>query len=94
MYISAAVTVQLTESDYRAVENQESIPVQLSMNRRIATPLTLRIVPRNVTEVLDSRLLSMMLPSDFPPISPLNRFQPNRATSELTYYSMNFGCQS
>ena len=85
------MVVQFTEDDYRTNETQLQMPVWVTKNREIATPLVVQVTPMNVSAVLDDGL---PLPaSELPPISDN---EPNRATCEIircvqivTFYCKN-----
>ena len=71
-------TLQFTESDSSNREDMLFIAPQVLLLTTIATDLTVRIVPVNLTEAL-----ARPRPSDFPMISPFNPDVPNIATSKL-----------
>ena len=71
-------TLQFTDSTYSNLESAEVIRPAVQLLTNIATDLTVRIVPVNITEAL-----TRPLPSAFPTIPPFNPRTPNIATSEL-----------
>ena len=71
-------TLQFTESDYSNREDMLFIAPVVQLFTTIATDLTVRIAPLNITETL-----TRPLPSDFPTIPPFNPDAPNIATSKL-----------
>ena len=73
------MTVQFTEDCYRANETQLWMPVQVTKNREIATPLVVQVTPMNVSAVIAGGL-----PFPAPELPPVNTLEPNRATCEIT----------
>ena len=71
-------TLQFTDSTYSNLESVEVIRPVVQLLTNIATDLTVRIVPVNITEAL-----TRPLPSAFPVILPFDPNAPNIATSEL-----------
>ena len=73
------MVVQFTEDDYRTNETQLQMPVWVTKNREIATPLVVQVTPMNVSAVIASGL-----PLPAPELPPVNALEPNRATCEIT----------
>ena len=73
------VRVQFTEDSYQANETQLRMPVRVTKNREIATPLVVQVTPMNVSAVIAGRL-----PLPAPELPPVNTLEPNRATCEIT----------
>ena len=78
LFCYSDATLQFTGSDYSNREDMLFIAPVVQLLTTIATDLTVRIVPVNITEAL-----ARPLPSDFPTISPFNPNAPNIATSKL-----------
>ena len=74
----ADATLQFLDSSYSNLESAEVIRPAVQLLTNIATDLTVRIVPVDITEAL-----TRPLPSAFPAIPPFNPRAPNIATSEL-----------
>ena len=55
------------------------VTVTVQRNVAIANPVTLRVVPLNYTEFIES---SLNQPFDIPDVEPENPFTPNRAKSK------------
>ena len=72
------MVVQFQEGDYRANETQLWMPVLVTKNREIATPLVVQVTPMNVSAVIDAGL-----PLPAPELPPENTLEPNRATCEI-----------
>ena len=72
------MVVQFTEADYRANETQLRMPVQVTKNREIATPLVVQVTSMNVSAVIDAGL-----PLPASELPPENALEPNRATCEI-----------
>ena len=73
------MVVQFTEDDYRANEALERMPVRVTKDKAIATPLVLQVTPMNVSAVIDANL-----PLPAPQLPEININEPNRATCEIT----------
>ena len=69
---------RFSESDYSRGEQDLLIPITLIRTTRIATPVTMRIVPMNYTHFLQSGL---PISPEFPEVSPFDPARPNRANS-------------
>jgi len=82
------VRVQFTENSYRANETQLRMPVRVTKNREIATPLVVQVTPMNVSAVIDTGL-----PLPASELPPENALEPNRATCEMCADS-NFYCKN
>ena len=78
---SAAVEVQFTNDDYRAIESSGVMPVVVTKNRRIATPLTISINPLTVAQANSEGVLPEGIPLDnpfAPPYAGIHSNKPNQ----------------
>ena len=71
-------TLQFLESDFSNPEGEQVIVPVVELLTGIATNLTVRIVPINISEVMDRNLLPAL-----PTIPDFNPRAPNVATSKL-----------
>ena len=78
LFCFSVATLQFTEREYSSTERELVIVPVVKLLTDIATDLTVRIVPLNITEAL-----ARDLPSAFPTIHPFNPSLPNIATSKL-----------
>ena len=67
---SAAVEIQFTNDDYRAIESSEVMPVVVTKYQRIATPLTISINPLTVAQANSEGVLPEGIPLDNPFVPP------------------------
>ena len=48
--LHAGLVIQFTEEDYRNAEPELRLPVRVNKNQRIATPVTVRVIPSTLTQ--------------------------------------------
>ena len=77
---TTGVSFLLSESDYRINENEVFIPLVVTRTERLATNVTLRITPLNLTQANTS---DFYRPLDFPPIPQTDMNIPITAKSEI-----------
>ena len=75
-----AVTFQLSENDYRSVEQEGQISAVIIKDFRIANPVTLQLIPRTVSQAEELGLIADDLQS--PDLQNANPLSPNRARSK------------
>ena len=78
-----AVEIFFTEDDFRANEPDLRMPVVVTKNSRIATPIVLDVIPLTVAEATDSisGIPSNFLPENIPTDNP---FSPSFAGNNTT----------
>ena len=81
-------TLQFLDSVYSIVESELFIVPVVQLLTEIATDVTVRIVPVNITEAL-----ARELPSTFPTIPPFDRRVPYNATSKLRSRLLTIICR-
>ena len=74
------VTFQLSENDYRSVEQEGRINAIIIKDFRIANPVTLQLTPHTVSQAAALGLITDDLPSD--DLQNMNPLSPNRARSK------------
>ena len=88
---SAAVEIQFTNDDYRAIESSGVIPVVVTKNQRIATPLTISINPLTVAQANSEGVPLEGIPPDNPFVPPYaGKFKVTKPISYLLSCSPSF----
>ena len=66
------MNIFFTEDDYRAAESSQSVPVRVTKDSRIATPVTVTVNPLTVMQAEEQESIMTLMPDD-------NPLSPNRA---------------
>ena len=80
-FLHSAAALQFTQSDYSNSEGARRVTTSVQLLTKIATPLTVELVPVNYTYVNNTH---KPLPLSFPRIAEYNRRRPITANSKYT----------